>query len=57
MQLFTQQELNALAMLLQRTPMSPAEALWTQEIHRRLVEFCMQEKPIDAEPPAKEDTQ
>lgn len=58
MALFSPQELNALANLLQRAAqmMAPAEVLWAQEIHRRLVEFCTQERPIDAGSPAKKDT-
>ena len=34
--MLTQAELNALTQLLQRTPMTQAEALWTRELLRRL---------------------
>lgn len=32
----TQEELNALIALLNRTPLSPAEALWLRDLLRRL---------------------
>lgn len=34
--MLTQDELNALAQLLRRAPMTQAEALWTRELLRRL---------------------
>lgn len=34
----SEQELNALIGLLNRTPLSPAEALWLQELIKRLRE-------------------
>lgn len=34
----TQEELNALITLLSRAPLSPAEALWLQELIKRLRE-------------------
>lgn len=40
MQLFTNQELQAMLSLLNRTPLSPAEQLFAQGFFQRLVAFC-----------------
>ena len=40
MQLFTQQELQAMLALLNRTPMSPAEMLFAQGFFQKLAAFC-----------------
>lgn len=42
--LFTMQEIQALLGLLNRTPMSPAEQLFTQGFIERLVSFCQPPK-------------
>jgi hypothetical protein len=47
MTLFTQQEIQAILALLNRTPMSPAEQLFVWGFFRRLAAFC--------QPPKKED--
>lgn len=38
--LFTQQEIQAILGLLNRTPMTPAEQLFAQGFFQRLVAFC-----------------
>jgi hypothetical protein len=50
--LFTQQEIQAMLALLNRTPMSPAEILFAQGFFQRLVAFCT---PPQEQPPKKEE--
>jgi hypothetical protein len=45
MQLFTMQEIQAILGLLNRTPMTPAEQLFTQGFFQRLVAFCQPPTP------------
>ena len=40
MQLFTPREIQAMLALLNRTPMTPAEQLFSQGFFQRLVTFC-----------------
>jgi len=43
--LFNQQEIQAMLALLNRTPMSPAEALFAQGFFQRLAAFCAPPPP------------
>lgn len=43
--LFSPQEIQAMATLLNRLPMSPAEILFTNGFLQRLVAFCQPPKP------------
>ena len=45
MQLFTQEELQALVGLFSRTPMSPAEQQFVMTMMNRLVAYCQPPKP------------
>jgi len=47
--MITQQELNALAQLLQRTPVSNAEAMWLQMLLARLQGEIMQKQQEEEE--------
>ena len=52
MELFTNQEIQAMLALLNRCPMSPAEQLFAKNFFERLVAFCQPPKP---EPKKEED--
>lgn len=54
MELFTQQELQAMLSLLNRIPLSPAEMLFAQGFFQRLTAFCQPPRP-EPEPEKKED--
>lgn len=43
--LYSMQEIQAMLALLNRTPMTPAERLWSQGFFQRLVTFCQPPPP------------
>lgn len=48
--LFSQQEIQAILALLNRTPMSPAEILFAQGFFQRLVAYCQPPKEEEPKP-------
>lgn len=53
MQLFTQQEIQAILALLNRLPMTPAEMLFAQGFFQRLMAFCTPSQEQSSKPEEK----